>query len=277
MGIRTMSVRTVLKAHQKEVTSLCWHPESDGLLASGGYDSAMHFWDTHGASTPLESVPGAHDGPIWCLAWNPLGHLLVSGSHDYSTRFWSRARPGDSNFVDLLPKKVGPAAAEAASLAAANAPPAPPPGNVFDAGIFAGTPLPQPTPEELKAEADAFNAIGNAAEATAKAGAAIARTSSGLTMGEGAGAKDVLDASDFDAEERVAAGASITVKAPPTIHPPTTSPPAIPPPEVPPSTKSASAATSDEVAPKAAAVSNANEASVPPSTNSPSAATSDEV
>ncbi|CAE8648004.1 unnamed protein product, partial [Polarella glacialis] len=102
----TMSVRKVFKAHTKEVTSLCWHPETDELLASGGYEGAIHFWGTHGDSKPIESLPMAHEGPVWDLAWHPMGHLLVSGSNDYSTRFWSRARPGDKNFADLLPKRV---------------------------------------------------------------------------------------------------------------------------------------------------------------------------
>ena len=31
----------------------------------------------------------------------------MTGSNDYSTRFWSRARPGDSNFEQFLPKRVG--------------------------------------------------------------------------------------------------------------------------------------------------------------------------
>ncbi len=32
---------------------------------------------------------------IWSLAWHPLGHLIVSGSNDFTTKFWTRNRPGD--------------------------------------------------------------------------------------------------------------------------------------------------------------------------------------
>lgn len=41
-------------------------------------------------------VMGAHEGPIWSLAWNPLGHLLCTGGGDFCARFWCRARPGDA-------------------------------------------------------------------------------------------------------------------------------------------------------------------------------------
>jgi hypothetical protein len=193
MDIRTMSVRKVLKAHQKEVTSLCWHPETDSLLASGGYDSQLHFWDTQAASTPIKSLPAAHEGPIWSLAWHPLGHLLVSGSNDYSTRFWSRARPGDRNFDEILPKKL----AAPGDLPASAIPPPPTVSmSVLDSGIFAGNPFkepPQSCPimEGAKVKEAATLALDNAP----------AKDASGLSHGEGADRKEILDTSDFDALE----------------------------------------------------------------------------
>jgi len=201
MDIRTMSVRKVFKGHQKEVTSLCWHPESDALLASGGYDAAIHFWDTYGPAHPIESIPGAHEGPVWSLSWNPLGHLLVSGSHDYSTRFWSRARPGDTSWTDLLPKKIG---------LGANEPPLPPApaaadmDTIFNAGIFA-EPSPPPPPPKPKPESDAASpplALKDGSPAGSPNTAEAAGTPvMGLTVGEGANQKTVLDTSDFDAED----------------------------------------------------------------------------
>lgn len=38
----------------------------------------------------------AHESIIWDVSWNPMGHMLVSGSNDRSTRFWTRNRPGDT-------------------------------------------------------------------------------------------------------------------------------------------------------------------------------------
>jgi len=151
----------------------------------------MHFWDTNGSTEPIESVVGAHDGPIWTLSWHPLGHLMASGSNDYSTRFWSRARPGDTGFEELLPKKVGAAALEAAQIDAVLRPPAPL-GEVFTVGIFAEKPgplVPLPEKPEVSAEPSPVKALTDVAPA---------RTTSGLSLGEGADKKDVLDTSDFD-------------------------------------------------------------------------------
>jgi polyadenylation factor subunit 2 len=33
------------------------------------------------------------------LAFHPIGHLLVTGSNDHTTRFWARERPGDATSV----------------------------------------------------------------------------------------------------------------------------------------------------------------------------------
>lgn len=48
------------------------------------------------AEKEIGSMEEAHDGMIWDMSWHPLGHMLVSGSNDRSTRFWTRNRPGDT-------------------------------------------------------------------------------------------------------------------------------------------------------------------------------------
>eukprot|EP00445_Apocalathium_hangoei_P009168 CAMPEP_0203883038 /NCGR_PEP_ID=MMETSP0359-20131031/27167_1 /ASSEMBLY_ACC=CAM_ASM_000338 /TAXON_ID=268821 /ORGANISM="Scrippsiella Hangoei, Strain SHTV-5" /LENGTH=482 /DNA_ID=CAMNT_0050803161 /DNA_START=61 /DNA_END=1505 /DNA_ORIENTATION=+ len=197
MDVRTMGVRKVFKGHTKDVTALCWHPESEAVLASGGHEATINFWDTFGASTPFESVPGAHEGPIWSLSWHPLGHLLVSGSNDYSVRFWSRARPGDTNFGDLLPRKV--------ALGANEAPITIPDdlhvGTIFQSGIFADPPLPPLPPE---ARAAATEAARKEADSIYEMAGSTYEPMLGLSVGEGVNKKDVFDTSDFDAEEGLA-------------------------------------------------------------------------
>lgn len=115
-----------LRGHDTEVTSIAWHPQHRNLLSSGGQAGAIHHYlldepnlapgaemtlspydspdPSHAPSQtifPAHSIPFAHEttGPIWSLSWHPLGHIMASGSNDRITRFWSRARPGDSSYL----------------------------------------------------------------------------------------------------------------------------------------------------------------------------------
>ncbi|KAJ1504608.1 WD repeat-containing protein 33 [Coelomomyces lativittatus] len=93
--IRSMKEVMNFKGHPNEVCSVRWHPQHECLFASGGSDGTLFFWHAlH--STALHSVK-AHDANIWAMDWHPLGHLLCTGSNDYATRFWSRARPGQGD------------------------------------------------------------------------------------------------------------------------------------------------------------------------------------
>lgn len=33
----------------------------------------------------IGSIDEAHEGMVWCMAWHPLGHVLVTGSNDHTT------------------------------------------------------------------------------------------------------------------------------------------------------------------------------------------------
>ncbi|KIW02051.1 uncharacterized protein PV09_06552 [Verruconis gallopava] len=137
--LRMMRDMLLCRGHPFEVTSLAWHPIHKNLLSSGGHQGAIHHYlldeqnppagqaatispydtaDPANAPTqtiyPAHSIPYAHEptGPVWSLAWHPLGHILASGANDRITRFWSRARPGDTVcFNDRY--HIGQAAAEA--------------------------------------------------------------------------------------------------------------------------------------------------------------------
>ena len=49
-----------------------------------------------GYNEAVASIEMAHESSVFALDWHPLGHILVSGSNDHTTRFWTRNRPGDS-------------------------------------------------------------------------------------------------------------------------------------------------------------------------------------
>ena len=84
-------------AHSAEIYCASWHPVHPELLVSGGYDGSMNYWYVGGAESEpekLASVPAAHEGAIWSLDWNPMGHVLASGSNDHTSKFWTRMDPG---------------------------------------------------------------------------------------------------------------------------------------------------------------------------------------
>ncbi|KAA1071578.1 pre-mRNA cleavage and polyadenylation factor (CPF) complex subunit [Puccinia graminis f. sp. tritici] len=91
--IRMMKELANLRGHKKEVCSLAWHPIHHDLLTSGGSDGSIFYWCLPD-SNPIDSLDFAHDSNVWSLDYHPLGHTLVSGSNDHTTRFWSRGRPG---------------------------------------------------------------------------------------------------------------------------------------------------------------------------------------
>jgi polyadenylation factor subunit 2 len=135
--LRMMRDICLLKGHDKDISTLAWHPVHSSLLSTGGSDGALFHYLLDEPNTPAGTAPSlapydspdpstapaqtiypahkityAHDFAIWSLDWHPLGHILASGSNDRVTRFWTRARPGDTDtFIDRY--HIGESAAEA--------------------------------------------------------------------------------------------------------------------------------------------------------------------
>ncbi|KAJ8328267.1 pre-mRNA cleavage and polyadenylation factor (CPF) complex subunit [Batrachochytrium dendrobatidis] len=95
--IRTMKELQIFKGHKREVQSIRWHPVHENMFVSGGWEGSMIFWEV-GSDTPLATMEHAHDNSVYSLDWHPLGHMLVSGSNDHTTRWWTRNRPGDAMY-----------------------------------------------------------------------------------------------------------------------------------------------------------------------------------
>ncbi|KAG8898007.1 pre-mRNA cleavage and polyadenylation factor (CPF) complex subunit [Tulasnella sp. 403] len=94
--IRAMKEFVCFKGHKQEVCSVAWHPIHPSLLVSGGSEGAILHWSLDSPTpTPRASIDQAHENNVWCLAYHPLGHILVSASSDFTTRFWCRERPAD--------------------------------------------------------------------------------------------------------------------------------------------------------------------------------------
>jgi len=80
----------VYRKHQKEVSSVAWHPFHPELFVTGGFDGSLGFWLAEYEECAW-FVENAHTAVIRDVAWHPLGHLVASGSKDCYTKFWSRS------------------------------------------------------------------------------------------------------------------------------------------------------------------------------------------
>uniref|UniRef100_A0A1D1Y5S3 Flowering time control protein FY n=1 Tax=Anthurium amnicola TaxID=1678845 RepID=A0A1D1Y5S3_9ARAE len=92
--IRAMKELESFRGHRKDVTALAWHPFHEEYFVSGSFDGSIFHWLV-GHETPQVETPSAHEASVWDLAWHPIGYILCSGSHDQTTKFWCRSRPGD--------------------------------------------------------------------------------------------------------------------------------------------------------------------------------------
>lgn len=78
---------TPLSGHSESVYAVAYHPKGT-MLATGGFDKAIHLYDTNGQ--PLRSYTGArgHKDLVLCLDFAPDGNLLASGSSDKTVKLW---------------------------------------------------------------------------------------------------------------------------------------------------------------------------------------------
>lgn len=122
--LRMMRDICILRGHEKPVSSLTWHPIHSNLISTGAEDGSLYHYLLDEPNLPSGQVPTvapydspdpantppqviypahriqyAHAATIWSLDWHPLGHILASGSKDNFTRFWSRARPGETSYM----------------------------------------------------------------------------------------------------------------------------------------------------------------------------------
>jgi len=93
--LRTYKEISTIRAHEKEVTCMNFHPVHHDILISGGGDGSVKYWQV-GLEKCQAEIHGAHDSSLWAIAFHPLGHILATGSNDYTIRFWSRNKPGDA-------------------------------------------------------------------------------------------------------------------------------------------------------------------------------------
>lgn len=79
-----------LRHHSGEVNAIALSPDAK-LLASGGYDRAIVFWDME-TRKPLASVEDPRQDQIHSLAFSPDGRRLFSGNRDTTGLVWDVAQ-----------------------------------------------------------------------------------------------------------------------------------------------------------------------------------------
>ncbi|KAL5003424.1 WD40-repeat-containing domain protein [Aspergillus recurvatus] len=122
--LRMMRDICILRGHEKPISTLTWHPIHGSLISTGSEDGSLYHYLLDEPNLPAGQIPTvapydspdpantpaqviypahrvqyAHAATIWTLDWHPLGHILASGSKDNFTRFWSRARPGETSYL----------------------------------------------------------------------------------------------------------------------------------------------------------------------------------
>ena len=120
--LRMMRDICLLRGNERDISTLAWHPIHVSLLTTGGADGSIYQYLLDEPNTPTgtatslppydspdpsntpaqtiypaHKIQYAHDFSVWSLDWHPLGHILASGSNDRVTRFWTRARPGETD------------------------------------------------------------------------------------------------------------------------------------------------------------------------------------
>jgi WD40 repeat protein len=71
------------------VLSVAFDPTGE-LLASGGQDGTIRFWDVAGHRQLGEPLVG-HAGPVMSVAFDPTGSTLASAGQDGTVRLWDVA------------------------------------------------------------------------------------------------------------------------------------------------------------------------------------------
>lgn len=82
-----------LKGHEREVSSVVFHPQNNEILASGSYDCTVRVWNRLQPDQPLAILKG-HEGEVSSVMFSLYdGDILAVGSHDGKVRVWNWHQP----------------------------------------------------------------------------------------------------------------------------------------------------------------------------------------
>jgi tricorn protease-like protein len=85
--VATGKEKLTIPGNSGGVYAVAYDPNSN-LLASGGWDKTVRFWDSTGQQ---RSTLSGHTQDIWALAFSPDGKILATGSEDRTVKLWDVA------------------------------------------------------------------------------------------------------------------------------------------------------------------------------------------
>ncbi|KAI8458557.1 WD40-repeat-containing domain protein [Phakopsora pachyrhizi] len=91
------------------INDLSWSPDSNYLVSASDDHSVRIFSTSNLRSTPSTTQLIGHSNCVYCLKFNPIGTVLISGSFDETIKVWDfiggkllRTLPGHSEVVSCL-------------------------------------------------------------------------------------------------------------------------------------------------------------------------------
>jgi len=77
-----------VKASDKRLLSLEWHPTSSGLVFVASAGKEVKFFDVEAGGSEVLSLPDVHGGLLTSFSWNAFGNQLVTSSKDKTLRIF---------------------------------------------------------------------------------------------------------------------------------------------------------------------------------------------
>jgi len=87
-----------LKASEKRLLGIDWHPLASGIFITSSADKKVSFWDVEAGGSEMLSLPSVHKDLLTNWSWNDDGSLLATHCKDKFLRVFD-PRAGDSGLV----------------------------------------------------------------------------------------------------------------------------------------------------------------------------------